>query len=112
MSPRTEAEAAYFTLLRAIDERDALLREKEFLLAERTAVDGFADEMQQREEALPRPPNRNVGATTKPLMEALGARRSAVEDALGRIDERLDAAEAFVRECEAEHARLRDAGRR
>lgn len=106
MTARTEAEAAYFTLLRAIDERDSLLREKEYLGAELLRLDGFADEVREREADLPRPPPRAVTATTKPLMEALGTRRTAVEHALERIDERIDAAEAFVRECEAEHHRL------
>lgn len=107
MTARTDAEAAYFTLLRAIDERDALLREKEYLAGELVRLDGFADEVREREHALPHPPTRAVAATTKPLMEALGARRTAVEDALARIDERIEAAETFVRECEAEHDRLR-----
>lgn len=108
MTARTDAEAAYFTMLRAIDERDALLREKEYLVGELARIDGFADEVREREQALPHPPTRGVAATTKPLMEALGARRTAVEDALARIDERIEAAETFVRECEAEHHRLRD----
>lgn len=110
MSARTDAEAAYFTLLRAIDERDGLLREKEYLAAELAAIDAFADGVRDRQEALPRPPARTVAATTKPLMEALGARREAVASLLARMDERLEAAESFVRECEAEHARLRGRG--
>jgi primase-polymerase (primpol)-like protein len=107
MTARTDAEAAYFTLLRAIDERDSLLREKEYLHAELARVDGFADEVREREAELPHPPTRAVTATTKPLMEALGARRTAVAHALERIDERINAAETFVLECEAEHHRLR-----
>lgn len=107
MTARTDAEAAYFTLLRAIDERDALWREKEYLAGELARIDGFADDVREHEQALPHPPTRTVTATTKPLMEALGARRTAVVDALARIDERIEAAETFVRECESEHDRLR-----
>jgi cell division septum initiation protein DivIVA len=107
VTARSQAEAAYFTLLRAIDERDALLREREFLLAERARLERFVEELQEAEATLPRRPIRTVAATTKPLLEAVGGRRRAVEGALGRIDERLEAAEAFVRECEEEHARLR-----
>lgn len=109
MTARTDAEAAYYTLLRAIDERDALLREREYLHAEVQRIDAFADDVREREAALPKPPTRTVSATTEPLMEALGARRAAAVDALGRIDERIEAAEAFVRECEAERHRLSSA---
>ena len=107
MSARTDAEAAYFALLRAIDERDALLRERDYLHAERDRLDAFAEELRHGETALPRPPTRAVSATTKPLLEALGSRRAAVIEALERVDERIEAAEAFVAECQAEHQRLR-----
>lgn len=107
MTARTDAEAAYFTLLRAIDERDALLAEREYLHAERDRLDAFAEQVRQQEAALPRPPTRTVSATTKPLLEAVGSRREAVTEALWRMDERIEAAEAFVRECEAERERLR-----
>lgn len=106
-APRSQEEAAYFALLRAIEERDGLLREREFLHAERDRLDAFAEETRRAEDALPRRPSREVAATTRPLLEAVGTRRNAVLDALTRIDERLAAAEAFVRECEEEHARLR-----
>ncbi len=110
MTARTEEEAAYFTLLRAIDERDALLREHEFMVAERERLEAFAEATREAEQELPRKLDRTVAATTKPLLEAVGARRRAVEQVLRRMDERLEAAEAFVRECEEEHARLQAGG--
>ncbi len=110
MSARSEEEAAYFTLLRAIDERDALLRERDFLVAERDRLEAFAEATRAGEQELPRALDRTVAATTKPLLEAVGARRRAVEHVLARMDQRVEDAEAFVRECEEEHARLRAGG--
>lgn len=107
MSARSDYEAAYFTLLRAVEERDDLLRYREFLDAERQRLDAFAEQTQAVTDALPRKLRRPVGPTTKPLLEALGRRRVVVDDERGRVDERITNAEAFVAECEQDVAALR-----
>lgn len=107
MSARSEYEAAYFTLLRAVEERDDLLRYRELLHAERDRLDGVGAATSATDEALPRRLRRPLAQTAKPLLEAVGRRREVVLEELRRIDERVDAAEAHVRECEEEVARLR-----
>jgi hypothetical protein len=107
VSARAEYDAAYFTLLRAIEERDDLLRYREFLGGERLRLDGFAEETRQREDPLPRRVRRPIDATTKPLLEAVGRRRTVILEELKRIEQRISNAEAFVAECEAEVASLR-----
>jgi hypothetical protein len=104
---KSEYDAAYFTLLRAREEHDHLLRYREFLEAERGRLDEFCQDLQDATEALPRKLRRPVDATTKPLLEAVGRRRSIVLNELGRMDERIANAQAFVQECEAEIAELR-----
>lgn len=107
VSARSEQEAAYFTLLRAVEERDALLAYREFLARERDRLDAFADATRDAGEEVPRKVRRPVDQTAKPLLEAVGRRRSVVMDELGRADERVAAAEDFVAECEDDLARLR-----
>lgn len=109
MSARAEYDAAYFTLLRAREELDDLLRYREFLERERHRLDAFSAGTREREGGLPRRVRRPVEQTTKALLEAVGRRRTAVLGELGRIDERVGNAEDFVRECEAEVAGLRRA---
>lgn len=108
-SRRSEYDAAYYTMLRAVDERDHLLRYREFLTAERERLDNVAEATRAAGTHLPRPIRRPVERTDKPLLEALGQRRAVVLDELARMDNRITAAEAFVEECEAEVARLRTA---
>lgn len=107
MGARSEYDAAYFTLLRAREEHDHLLRYREFLEAERDRLDGFTQGTQHAAEALPRQLRRPIDATTKSLLEAVGRRRSIVLDELGRMDDRITSAQDFVQECEAEVAELR-----
>ncbi|MGH8909772.1 MAG: hypothetical protein ACRD0K_25590 [Egibacteraceae bacterium] len=107
MSARSEYDAAYFTLLRAQEERDHLLRYWEFLEAERDRLDDFAQVTHNATDALPRALRRTVDATTKSLLEAIGRRRAAVLHELSRMDDRLTSAEAFVLECEGEVQSLR-----
>jgi hypothetical protein len=99
---KSEYDAAYFTLLRAREEHDHLLRYREFLEAERNRLEAFSRGLQNATEALPRQLRRPVDATTKSLLEAIGRRRSVVLDELGRMDDRIANAQAFVAECEAE----------
>jgi hypothetical protein len=108
MGAKSEYDAAYFTLLRAREEHDHLLRYREFLQAERDRLEAFSKATQNATEALPRQLRRPVDATTKSLLEAVGRRRSVVLDELARMDDRITNAEAFVQECEAEVDELRD----
>jgi hypothetical protein len=107
VSARSEYDAAYFTLLRAIEERDDLLRYREWLTLERERLDAFSAETRDRTDHLSRKVRRPIEATTKPLLEAVGRRRATVLDEQRRIDDRISAAEEFVAECEAEVDALR-----
>lgn len=107
MSPRTEYDAAYFTMLRAVEERDALLRYRDFLHREQDRLDAFAEATRDAGGELPRKVRRPVERTDRPLLEAIGRRRTVLLDELARIDDRIDAAQAFVTECEEEVADLR-----
>ena len=102
-----EYDAAYFTLLRAQEEQQDLLRYRDFLDAEKARLDAFAEETRRTTEALPRKVRRPIAATSKPLLEAVGRRRLAVLDERRRVDDRIAAADAFVGECEEDVDRLR-----
>ena len=107
---RDEVEAAYFTLLRAREEVDALQRYEEYLVAEaqrlrRTSREAAAL-LTQVEPGLV----RALRHTDRPLEEAVQARIGAIEDEFQRLPERIAAAEAYVEDCENEHARLRAGG--
>lgn len=107
MSAKAEFDAAYFTLLRARDERDALLRYAEFLEAEQNRLEAFADETRDLMDSLDRRVVRPIAATTKGVLEAVGRRRAAVLDERRRMPERLANADRFVEECEMEVDALR-----
>lgn len=107
VSPRTEYDAAYFAMLRAVEERDSLLRYRDFLLGERDRLDAFAEGTFTAADERARKVRRPIDQTAKPVLEAVGRRRAAVLHELGRIDDRIGAAEEFVTECEADVARLR-----
>lgn len=104
---RSEYEAAYFTLLRARDEYDELVRYREFLRAEHERLDDTAAATRAAEDALPRRLRRPIAQTTKPLLEAIGARRNIVQREQARIDDRVQAAQDFVEECERDVDALR-----
>jgi BMFP domain-containing protein YqiC len=108
LSSRSEYEAAYFTLLRAREEHDHLLRYGEYLRAELERLNDMAAATRSAEDTLPKRLRRPVNQTTKPLMEAIGARRNIVLGEQGRIDDRLRAAQEFVEECEREVEALRE----
>lgn len=107
MSAKSEYDAAYFTLLRAIEERDALLRYREFLHEDRDRLDAFTTETNAWAEPLAPKVRRPVDRTAKGMLEAVGRRRAVVLDELGRIEHRIANAEQFVLECEREVAGLR-----
>lgn len=107
MTAKAEYDAAYFTMLRAIEERDDLVRYREWLVDERHRLDAFADATRVQADPLPRRVRRPIDRTTKPLLEELGRRRTVVLDELSRVDERIVNAERFVAECEDEVATMR-----
>lgn len=107
MSAKTEFDAAYFTLLRAREERDNLLRYAEFLEQEQARLEAFADDTRDRMDELDRKMIRPIATTTKGVLEAVGRRRSAVLDERKRMADRLTNADRFVEECELEVDALR-----
>jgi len=107
VSAKSEYDAAYFTLLRAREERDDLLHYANFLLAEQERLDDFVERTQTSFEDLPRKVRRPMDATAKPLLEAVGRRRAVVGDERRRLEGRMANAEAFVGECEQEVESLR-----
>lgn len=107
MSAKSEYEAAYFTWLRAQEERDDLLRYRDYLEKEADRLEAFATTTRELAEPLPRRVRRPLDQTQKPLLEATGRRRAIVLDELKRLDDRLEAAQAFADECEREVVALR-----
>jgi hypothetical protein len=107
MATKSEYDAAYFTLLRAQEEHTGLLRYREFLEREAARLEEFAGQTRAHAEELPRNLRRPVDSTLRPLLEAIGRRQALVLEEFGRMDERLDAAQAFIEECELEVAELR-----
>jgi predicted GTPase len=107
VSARSEYDAAYFTLLRALEERDELLRYRDWLAEERRHLDAFGAATRDRTDPLSRRVRKPIDLTTKPLLEAVGRRRAVVLDEQRRVDDRIAAAEAFVTECETEVDALR-----
>src|SRR5688500_17982720 len=107
MTAKSEFDAAYFTLLRAREERDSLLRYGEFLEAALARLERFAVDTRDLTDGLPRKVARPIASTTKGVLEAVGRRRTAVLDERRRHDARLANAERFVEECELEVDTLR-----
>lgn len=107
MSARSEEEAAYFALLRAREERDDLLRYRDYLDGELGRIEAFIDAIDEAADEVPRRMRRIVAGTRRALFEGIGIRRAAVLDERARWDDRFAAAETFVQEAEEEHAALR-----
>ena len=107
MTARSEYDAAYFTSLRAQEERDALLTYHEYLRVEVARLEAFSAETRDAAEHLSPKVRRPIDGSTKPMLEAVGRRRSVVLDELNRMDARVAAAQAFVDECEREVQALR-----
>ncbi len=108
MSRRAEYEAAYFGRLRAVEERDDLVRYREYLTQEARRLDEFAERTRADAEPLSRTVRRPIDRSTKPLLEVVGRRRAVVLEQLRRVDGWIDNAERYVAECESELAALRD----
>ncbi|MFN2555425.1 MAG: hypothetical protein ABR592_00900 [Nitriliruptorales bacterium] len=104
---RDEVEAAYFTLLRAQEELASLRRYEEFLAAERRRLQRFIAEGDALDAHVSPRLRRPIALTDKSLGEATRARLEVIANEFERLPQRLDAAAAFVEECERELARLR-----
>lgn len=104
---RDEAEAAYFTLLRAQEELAALRRYREYLHDDQRRLQRFVAEGDALEAHVDARLRRAVAHTDAPLARAVRTRLSVVGDELERVPDRVEAASAFVEECEQEVARLR-----
>lgn len=104
---RDEVEAAYFTLLRAQEELAALRRYGEFLEAERRRLQRFVVEGDALDAHVEPRLRRGIAHTDTPLAEAIRARLAAIEGELERHPDRVEAAAAFVEECEREWGELR-----
>ena len=107
MSRSAEYDAAYFTLLRAQEERDGLARYADYLEGELARLDTFTQTLHEAAEVVPHKVRRPIDTTTKPLLEAIGRRRSLILEERRRMDDRIEAAAVFVAECEAELVSLR-----
>lgn len=107
MTAKSEFDAAYFTLLRAREELEILVRYAEYLEAEQQRLEAFTAETRERMDDISRKVIRPIAGTTKPLFEAVGRRRSAVMDERRRMADRLANAQRFVEECELEVDTLR-----
>ena len=103
MPERSEREAAYFALLRARDELSDLQRYAEHLDDELRRL-----RRSEREEAALRTNvsgrvRRFLRASDAELTEVMQRRTSLVEDERMRLPSRIEAAQAFVAECEHHH---------
>ncbi|MDP8962274.1 MAG: hypothetical protein M3N32_11755 [Actinomycetota bacterium] len=104
---RDEVEAAYFTLLRAREELAALRRYGEFLEADRRRLQRFVAEGDALDAHVDPRLRRAIAHTDRTLAEAVRGRLDVIGNESQRLPARLDAAAAFVEECEQELARLR-----
>lgn len=104
---RDEVEAAYFALLRAREELDNLRRYEEFLRAEAQRLRRTTREGEALLGQVDRRVARALVHTERPLAEAVALRLRVIEEELGRMPERIAAAEAFVETCDQEHAELK-----
>jgi hypothetical protein len=107
MSAKSEYDAAYFTLLRAREEREDLQRYAEYLEAEQERLEQLSAATRDNLDVLPRRVTRPIAATSKGVLEAVGRRRAAVLDERKRMAQRLANADHFVEECERELESLR-----
>jgi len=105
--PRDEAEAAYFALLRAREELDALRRYEEYLVAEAQRLRRTTSEGEALLDAVDRRLTRALRHTEQPLAQAVTARLAVIADERSRLPDRLAAAEEFVATCERDHAARR-----
>jgi hypothetical protein len=107
---RDDVEAAYFTLLRAREELDALRRYDEYLGAEARRLRRSSSEAAALADQVDRRLLRAVTHTDRPLHDAVQARLRVLADERAHLPDRIEAAEAFVQACEHEHDALKHGG--
>ncbi len=107
MGRQDEEQTAYFALLRAREELAALQRYQEYLVAERARIDGFVAAGTELDGTVDQRLRRALRHTDEPLGEALELRRRVIADERRRLPERIEAAQAYVDECETAHAALK-----
>jgi hypothetical protein len=103
MAERTERETAYFALLRARDELSALRRYEEHLADELRRLRRSEREEAALRGSAPERMRRVLRASDGELGEVIERRVALIEDELTRLPTRIEAAEAFVTECERHH---------
>lgn len=107
MADKRERDAAYFTLLRARKELDDLRRHSEWLVDEQRRVRRFQAESAAAADTIPARLRRPLGTVDSALSEAFEARLGVLDDEIAKMPARIEDAEAFVVECEAEQEALR-----
>lgn len=107
MGSRDEVETAYFALLRAREEESDLERFAEYLGDEARRLRRTTTEMDALADDLPARLRRRLIHTEAPLVTAVKQRLEVIADEQSRLPNRLEAARAFVAECEADHERLK-----
>lgn len=107
MGRQDEEQAAYFALLRAREELASLQRYQEYLAAERARIDAFVAAGAELDTTVDQRLRRALRHTDEPVGEALELRRRVIADERRRLPERIEAAQAYVDECETAHAALR-----
>jgi hypothetical protein len=100
MPERSEREAAYFTLLRARDELSGVERYAEYLQAERQRLRRSVSEEAALRGTVSERLRRILRGTDDELTQAVERRLALIEDELLRLPPRIDAAAAYVLECE------------
>ncbi len=108
--PRDDVEAAYFALLRAREEVDALRRYDEYLVAEAQRLRRTTSEGEALLDTVDPRLTRALRHTEQPLAQAVTARLSVIADERRHLPDRLVAAEEYVAECERDHAARRRGG--
>jgi DNA repair exonuclease SbcCD ATPase subunit len=103
MPERSERETAYFALLRARDELDQLRRYVEHLEDEVRRLRRAEREEAALRASIPGRMRRGLRASDDELTEVTRRRIGLLEDELARLPARIEAAEAFVGECERHH---------
>lgn len=107
MAGRDEVETAYFALLRAREELQDLQRFEEVLRDDRARIKRFLAETVELSERTASRFRRVLRHTEEPIADALKMRQAVITEELDRLPDRIEAAEAYVREAEEEHARLK-----
>jgi hypothetical protein len=103
MAERSERETAYFALLRAREELDALRRYEEHLGDELRRLRRSEREETALRASVQAKMRRVLRASDDELTEVIGRRGALIEDELTRLPSRIEAAERFVVECERHH---------